>query len=370
MKVTRILFACFLFLGAIALAADPKPYATRSGADKLKALEANGGNEKTEEAIAKALKWLDGKQDKKTGSWAFESNSRYDMVSATSLSLLPFLGSGYNHKSAEKQNPYKKTVDLGIKFLLASQQPTGAFRAGSSDVQSQAFATWALCEAYAMTGDKSLLTPTKAAVGALVKSQNATGGWSHYAGSGEGDTPTVGWALQALHAAKQSKDIPVPDVTLKKAQEFLDSVTSDADKTRYGHSDGTTTTSYYSSVALWSRYSMGGWKTEDKGFKLGLSQILDESETRVPTKNSVQIFHTMLLAHAQGGESWAKSANPKLREAILSSQVGVTDRINEGSWHNDHTMHGRLGTTVMYLLALQTYYRGAPPVDLSSPKKK
>ena len=88
---------------------------------------------------------------------------------------------------------------------------------------SHGIATIALCEAYGMSGDKSLHIPAQRAIDFIVESQNKkTGGWRYRPGE-PGDTSVVGWQVMALKSG-QMADLNVPQETLDLAKKWLASV--------------------------------------------------------------------------------------------------------------------------------------------------
>jgi squalene cyclase len=366
----------FLALAPLAPAADPpKPYAGRSASEREKLLLANGGTKESEAAVARGLKWLADNQVKTTGAWVFDGTSRAEVVAATGMGVLPFLAAGHTHKKGDKDkpNPFQKNVEAGLKFLTASQLPTGTFR-GSNTMYAHAIATLALCEAYSMTADKTLLAPARAAVAYIVRGQAADGSWGYSAGT-KGDTSILGWQLQALHAAKQTKDIPVPDGTIKLAKEFLDKVGKGDKKAEYGYTSNESPTPTLSAVGLWSRYCFDGWDAEHAGFDEGAKRVvLRANRPTEGREDSYSYYYVTLVARSRGGEVWEKDWNPKVRDLLVKKQSPEADGPRTaGSWPADKayigTHCGRIGTTAMTLLTLQVYYRVPPPVPVPPAKK-
>lgn len=368
------LVTLLLAAAPFATAADaPKPYAGRSASEREKLLLTNGGTKESEAAIARGLKWLADNQVKTTGAWVFDGTSRAEVIAATGMGVLPFLAAGHTHKKGDKDkpNPFQKNVEAGLKFLIASQLPTGAFR-GSSTMYAHGIATLALCEAYSMTGDKTLLlAPAKAAVAYILRGQGPDGSWGYSAGT-KGDTSILGWQLQALHAAKQTKDIPVPDVTIKKAKEFLDKVAKGDKKAEYGYTSNETTTPTLSAIGLWGRYCFDGWDAAHPGLDAGAAKLVRNVVRFQAAEDSYGCYYLTLVLRSRGGALWETDWNPKVRDGLLKKQAPDADGPRTaGSWPADKayigTHCGRVGTTAMTLLTLQVYYRVPPPVP---PAKK
>ena len=117
---------------------------------------------------------------------------------ATGLALLPFLGSGQTHKDSKR---YKATINNGLTFLVNRMQvgpQGGALNEPGGNMYSHGIATIAICEAYAMTNDRKLLLPAKAALNFVASSQDPKGGGWRYQPREKGDTSVLGWELMAL----------------------------------------------------------------------------------------------------------------------------------------------------------------------------
>jgi hypothetical protein len=342
----------------------------RSGATKEKSLMAGGGNKDSELAVARGLLWLDKKQNKAQGNWTYDGTSRGDTIAATGMSLLPFLAAGQTHvkprdgKAGKDANKYQKTVEGGLKFIIANQLPSGTFK-GSSGMYSHAIATVALCEAYGMTGDKSLLhLPARRAIEYIVKAQAANGSWGYSSGTA-GDTSIVGWQIQALKSAQMCKEISVPEVTLKKAGEFLDRVAKGSLKSQYGYTSNENTTPTLSSVGLLCRYYTGWDPRVHAGFKDGVQKFMT---AWMPMQNRYDMYYyyyATQVVHFHEGEAWHKDWNPRMRDMLVKMQVDP-DKNKDlgGSWDPDGAMIGshcgRLGTTCLAILTLEVYYRHLP----------
>ncbi|HEY1066316.1 MAG TPA: hypothetical protein VGE52_09415, partial [Pirellulales bacterium] len=81
-------------------------------------LEFYGGNEDSESAVAKGLRWL-AKVQEPNGRWSLEKwgGASPSDTAATGLGLLPFLAAGQTHKEGE----YQKTVYRALDWLKANQ---------------------------------------------------------------------------------------------------------------------------------------------------------------------------------------------------------------------------------------------------------
>lgn len=185
-------FACVLLVHASDADAqgDPKAskpgsFSDRTGANRAKAVTERGGSKESEAAIERGLKWLV-RMQYPDGRWMLndpnlpdkDRSAEANNVVATAFGLLPLLGAGHTHKPV-KGNPYDKTVDKGLKFLMRSQDQKTGYLGGGSSMYTHGIATIALCEAYGMTKDPALKKPAQAAIYLIVNAQHDAGGWRY-----------------------------------------------------------------------------------------------------------------------------------------------------------------------------------------------
>jgi len=221
------------------------------------------------------------------------------------------------------------------------------------------------------------------------------GSWG-YQPSTVGDTSIVGWQIQALRAAQLTKDITVPDATMKKAIEFLNKVSSGSSKAVYGYNQpngrpGTALTA----VGLLCRYYADGWGPNNTGFADGVpglfgnpkadsDSITKTDRVRAPKTTAVfsknkatpemyYYYYATQVVHFAGGEkTWQewnegpKDAGGKRLGGMRDWLIAVQSRAgnDNGSWDPDPGTIGgscgRVGTTCLSLLTLEVYYRHLP----------
>lgn len=171
---------------------------SRSGAGRTALRRKFKGDDQTEAAVMRALRWLKKKQQA-DGSWP------RNKVAMTGLALLTFLAHGeYPGESPE----FGATVQRGIEFLLRAQnQATGIMPPGNYE---HPIATYALCEAYGMTRNPNVKLAAERALRPIIQGQHPTGGWTYRmnpdvdkeTGQFRDDTSYMGWCVQALKAAQ------------------------------------------------------------------------------------------------------------------------------------------------------------------------
>ncbi len=350
----------------------------RSGSTKSRLVAAGGGNKASEAAVARGLAWL-ARQQKSDGGWVYDEGTHKDFrAAATGMALLPFLAAGETHKASRNsgEHKYKDTVSRGLMFLMRMCPPSGpAAGRMSKNMYEQAIATIPLCEAYGMTKDPVLRPYAQAAINFIQRAQGPNGSWGYSAGA-NGDTSIVGWQVQALAAAKLSKDLIVDDRVLKNAVRFLNLAAGGSRKSMYGYSDnknaapGTALTA----VGLLSRYYIDKWGPGHPGMTDGVAGLVRHPPLgKGKVANMYYYYYATQVLHFAEGEDWKNwNEGPKddkgnrkggMRDWLVNTQV-KKDGVNYGSWDPESgwfgTHCGRLGTTAMVLLTLEVYYRHLP----------
>ena len=142
----------------------------------------------------------------------------------TGLALLAMLGAGNTHL----RGGYPENVRRGLNFLLQSQDAEGCL-SGTADryaaMYCHAIATFALGEAYGMTGERRLEQPLRRAIDYTIAAQDPYGGGWRYRPHDAGDTSQLGWQFMALKSA-QTAGIPMPETTRQGIIRYLQSVAS------------------------------------------------------------------------------------------------------------------------------------------------
>lgn len=350
-------------------------FAGRSGATKSRMLREGGGNSASERAVALGLAWL-ARQQRQDGGWMFDAGDKGEIIAATGLALLPFLAAGETHKSGKT---YQKQVAAGLAFLLKNcpiSGPTAGKFNGASTMYGQAIGTLVLCEAYGMTKDKGLLLAgAQAAINYIQAGQGKNGSWGYQAGN-NGDTSIVGWQIQALQAARLSKDIIVSDNVIKKAIEFLNIAGAGSRKSAYGYNDnsGAAPGTSLTSVGLLCRYYIDKWGPDNAGMAEGVLGLMKRAPAAGPTKPTLDMYffyYATQVVHFFEGDEWKTWNEGKLQDGTRKGgmrdwliDLQRKDGVNSGSWDPDAgtigRSCGRLGTTALCLLTLEVYYRHLP----------
>lgn len=342
--------------------------ASRDHSLRTKVLNIEGGNERTELAVAMGLKWIATHQNR-NGSWSLESfddagecrgrckNTGHATsdTAATGLALLPFLGAGYTHKG---NHDYRETVQEGLDWLVANQKPDGDLRGrGNGRMYAHGQAAIALCEAYALTRDSKLRRPAQLAIDFIVKAQHSAGGWRYEPGE-QGDTSVVGWQIMALRSA-QMAGLSVPTNTFDKSDDFLTSVQSSPSEAKYSYMPGHQFSNTMTAEGLLCRlYS--GWRPNFPPLLHGVDWLL---KSHLPTEvnlNMYYVYYATQALHHVGGDRWTKW-NERMKKVLIATQS--KDGHMAGSWQpldGHDRVGGRLYMTALAVCTLEVYYRHMP----------
>ncbi|MBI1249316.1 hypothetical protein GC197_15905 [bacterium] len=340
----------------------------RGKATRTQMLRENGGTGASEQAVVWGIQWIaehqlpDGtwsfdhrKGAKKPGSKDFGSFGNSPRA-ATSMALLPFLGSGITHKEGK----YKKQVEVGLGALINLMEVrgnTGSFKEAEGNMYSHGLATITLCEAYAMTQDKNLLGPSQFAINYIQAAQDPVGGGWRYQPRQPGDTSVVGWQVMGLKSGHMGY-LSVNKNTIAGAIKFLDSVQSDGGAA-YGYADPGNKPST-TAVGLLCRMYLG-WKKENPALAKGVAALGKRGPSASDRADMYYNYYATQVMRQYGGPTW-ETWNEKMREFLIKTQV-PQGQAEAGSWffNGPHAERGgRLYNTALAVLTLEVYYRHLP----------
>lgn len=341
------------------------------GATRRVLLKAYGGNATTEQAVADALDWLK-RQQMKDGSWSLkgdysDGSSIENKVSATAMALLAFQGAGHT----DRAGTHAATVEKGWKYLFRQLDADGSFLQGGSIPNqhrpyTQAQATIALCELYAMTADPELKPKAQAAINYSLQWQAPEGGWRYTPGV-ESDLSVSGWFLMALQSARMGK-LDVPDEALVNVEQFLETVSSKplegqefAIGSRYQYRDSRAekATPTMTAEGLLCRQYLG-WNQDDPRLVEGMDYLLD-NPIQWERPDVYYWYYATQVAHHLEGDAW-RNWNKDMRQIIPENQQKRGRE--KGSWDpagdENGVKAGRLFMTCLCTYMLEVYYRHLP----------
>ena len=343
-------------------------FAGRDPEVRTQLVHSSGGTTQTQAAVTRGLKWL-ARHQNPDGSWslhAFHRTKECDGQcrgaarqasdhAGTALALLPFLGAGQTHKKGR----YQDEVGAGLNWLAEHQKEDGDLRGPGNFGRMYAHgqAAIALCEAYALTNDDQLRAPAQLALDFIVKAQHPAGGW-RYEPRQAGDTSVVGWQLMALNSGRMAH-LFVPDETLQRAVEFLDSAQTDKVGGLYAYMPGHGTSHVMTAEALLCRQYLG-WPKDHEGLQAGVKFLLDKHLPSAERPQMYYWYYATQVMHHMGGKEW-ETWNTRMRRVLVDTQR--KDGHAAGSWdpRGGHAPQaGRLYMTALAVCSLEVYYRHLP----------
>ncbi len=329
-----------------------------------------GGNDASEQAVERGLKWLADHQFA-AGNWSIHELNCKDHnclghgsfeadTAATGLSLLAFLGAGHSHRSGE----YQDEVDRGLKWLVQRQKADGdLFVEGSELVwlYSHGMAAIALCEAYGMTKDPTLKDPAQRSLDFIVAAQHPEFGAWRYRPRFESDTSVSGWQLMALKSG-QMAGLVVPKSAYDGVSRWLNSVEGKSSPGRFAYHPTQSDSLAMTAEGLLMRQYLGAGRS-DTSLVAGanyLKQYLPRLEER---DTYYWYYATQVMFHMQG-EHWSEW-NAKIRDLLVETQEKGSG--TAGSWAPGTPTKSKWGEaggrhylTCLNLLMLEVYYRHLP----------
>jgi len=341
-------------------------YGSRNPGARGVAIKEFGGSGYTEGAVLRALRWLK-KVQNEDGSWSNNplSTGVIDVrgshpMAMTGLALLTFLAHGETPASEE----FGATVEKAIRYLLESQDGDGRWKSS----YTHAIATYAVCEAYALTKIPMIRAAAEAAIDVVIQGQNATGGWNYPLRPCErDDTSVMGWCVQALKAGKMAG----------LENEGLDQAMKDAlrgfkknEDPKGGFGYATTDESGPPATGLtgvgvlcMQLLGHGRKASARKGLLvLQMDRHAFSWDKTPPWRNIYYWYYTTQAKFHAGGKVWNDwnrlFAKPLVRAQTVLKGEGI-DGKDMGYWVTD-TSVGVVMDTTLCALQLQVYYRYLP----------
>jgi hypothetical protein len=334
-------------------------FARHAGDRRQDLIRRYGGTESTEASVRRGLAWLATNQAPE-GRWDCERHggyARYD-VGVTSLALLAFLGAGND----STRGPYADSTRRGIEYLLSVQEPDGRIGPDTrlerwTYLYNHALATQALMEGYLMSlHEEALREPISRALGFLVAVQNRDGGWRYTEPGESSDSSVTAWVLSTLALARRAGLLEESGEVFARARAWIDGATSEAGFTGYRerpregeHPTGTT-------AAAFTALAAAGIDADPGSLHRARREALREFATAGVPDGTDDPVGTYFLANALfqiGAEAWDQW---NARSVLPLAQRQEAD----GSWSPSGKYAppgGRVASTALAVLTLETYYR-------------
>lgn len=348
----------------------------RSGRGRSAAVAAGDATAESEAAIEGALEWLAAHQHR-DGGWSFRLDDPHGpcdgkcanplknpddaptpRTAATGLALLAFLGGGHTQRSGE----YAETVQRGIYYLRGQARETSfGIDLQNGSMYGHGIATLALSEAFVLTGDEDLRELVEGTTMFCASAQHTQGGWGYVPG-GPADITLTAWQIVAIKTAEQQK-IWSPSEVIPSAKAFVQTLANES-RNRFGYKSPEPQLSTTAMGLLLQLYF--GHRPGETGMAEGLDWISAEGPS--PTDVYYDYYAMLALHHSRhrGRMDFARV----LREHLVATQARGGHE--KGSWNFPDrygSVGGRLYTTALCTLILQTPYRYVPMSEADKPFK-
>jgi hypothetical protein len=344
-------------------------FSLRQGDTRREFIDLVGGNEQSEEAVRRGLKWL-AEHQHADGRWSLHQLDPPEKkltatpgpggvqsdTAATGLGLLPFLGSGHTHLAGE----YQEVVAKAVAWLVEHQKPNGDLFAdppSNAYMYSHGIAAIALCESYGLSQDAKLRDAAQRSLDFIVAAQHSgTGGWRYRPGE-PGDMSVVGWQVMALKSGEMA-GLNVPQATLDAASKWLATVSGNGGALgTFGYQGPGGTPAMTAEGLLCCQFL--GSRRNDPRIKAGAEYLLKNLPQPGAETSYYWYYATQVMYHMQG--AYWTAWNERLRDLLVAAQS--KDGPTAGSWDPRdgwEQQGGRLYATSLRLLMLEVYYRHLP----------
>jgi hypothetical protein len=346
------------------------------------------GNPPTDTSIELALQWLRAHQDA-DGKWDADQFMKHDAagsaicdgpgngvhdVGVTGLALLAFLGDG----STMRSGPYREVIRRGVNWLRSQQQENGLFGTAASHdfIYDHAIATYAMCEAFGLSGYQLLRPAAQRGIDYLEQHRNPYGVWRYQPRDGDNDTSVTGWCIMAYEAGRHF-GLQVNTGALQLAATWLDSVTDASGMHGYSklgepsaRKPGDHATRFpvdrgaaMTAVGLFCRYFLGQEPKEKPVMLAAAKLLLQKPPNWDAAAGSIDHYYWYYATYALyqvGGPQWI-AWQKRLEPALLQHQHKSPTEPNlrgswdpAGAWGEDG---GRVYSTAILALTLQANFR-------------
>jgi hypothetical protein len=373
-------------------------YAKRTMDRRQEWIARYGGTAASEQAVVDGLAWL-ARHQNPDGSWSNRSigpdpdsrcekpsyctgpGDQYEMA-LSGLALLAFQAGGHYYFN---ETPYSETVRRGLDWIVARQKADGAL-VGSKPKGGYPFpyhkyymyehgiAAFALADACAAAvalgepDNERYVRAAERAVAFIEANQLNDGGWRYAPDrTRPGDTSVAGWQVLALKSAREA-GIPVSRECVENVRKFFD-LRKMGDRGRTGYEDRIPQTDATTGVGMLARQFLLGAADDpliDEAAEY-LAEFAEEQwgDLRADSNADFYLWYNCTLAMFQaGGRHWDRW-NRVVRDTIVGLQQH--SGCQRGSWDpicRWGKFGGRIYTTALAVLTLETYYRYTPQSEM------
>jgi hypothetical protein len=326
------------------------------GADKISTAQNNAlADEITPELDAAVVRGLEALSAEQNEDGSFGVGRYNKNIAVTALSCLAFMADGHT----PSRGKYRKNVQKGLEFVLASSTETGLLAADTTNgpMYGHGFAALFLGEVYGMTAGGGETQLSARVHEALVKAvrlieqtQNEEGGWRYNPVPYDADVSVTICQIMALRSARNA-GIEVSKETIDRAIDYVRKCQNPDGGFKYQLTTG---------MSMWPRsaagvaslFYAGIYKDEqiDKGIKYLIDNAMP-GEARQAAHYFYGHYYAVQSMYLAGGEAWAKWW-PAIRKELLDKQEP------SGLW-SDPSVGPAYGTS-MALIVLQMPKRFLP----------
>ena len=345
---------------------SPSVFGGRSAAGRAASVSTFGGSAAGQAALLKALSWLKSVQNP-NGSWGAKNPQAY-----TGLALLTFLAYGETHLS----KAFGPTVMKAMKWLAQDK-----INKGHGNGYGHAIKTYAISEAFAMTGLTLLEEVMNKCIRIVITGQQDCGSYSYGYNRNQNkkqDLSIAGWNYQALKAASAAGCSEEGlQSAIQKAIQWLqkhgDSQNAGDDfpydgVTGKGKGAHTIRAIGVLCLQLYGKGNSPGIKDEIK--KIASHDLEKLSYEKPPYESLYGWYYATQTMFQSGGTNW-KKWNRKFQQTLGKHQH------QEGYWEYPGDYHGHAGdkttervyATTLCALMLTVYYRYLPSTKGNSINK-
>jgi len=335
--------------------ASPSVFGGRSAAGRASMVSRFGGNKVGQDRLLKALWWLK-KVQKPDGSWGTVGKGAH-----TGLALLTFLAHGETPTSKH----FGTTVKKAMQWLVNDPIDTKSLHA-----YPHAIKTYALAEAYAMTGVSMLEEKMNACIRILIDGQQEGGcyDYNYRTSQNRQDLSFAGWNFQALKAAYgagcEEKGL---NEAIYKAIEWLKNNSRDNAQFPYSTSNNEPKTGKAKhtmravGVLCLQLFGEGGAGEIKDDIDMIAKADLDALDWNNPPRSSLYGWYYATQAMFQAGGAKWRPWNRKFQKEIGDAQHPEGYWVYPGQSHakgDDITQ--KVYATTLCALMLTVYYRYLP----------
>ena len=332
-------------------------YGGRSDEGRKKTLQKFGGNEVTEAAVLRALRWLK-KTQNPDGSWA--PSQQHAMAG---LALLTFLAHGETPLSEE----FGQTVQRAMQYLAEYMDK---LKTKTPESYGNAIIAYALSEAYGLTKVPSIKPAMEKALQILVDGQQTSGGYDYnYKKGARWDLSVACWNYQAMKAGYVAgADVSGLEQAMEKGLNFMRNVAFSKTNNRFGYSSPGSGSDHLQGAGTLCLQLLGEAKCYEA--KMGAKFIREKCKVVWnDPKRKIEAGHTNPLygwyyqtqaMFHEGKGSW-KDWNSMFAPEMIKFQH------REGYWECPNQVPGKFVcnydkwySTTLAALSLQVYYRYLP----------